>query len=70
MNDLKKKFIAILIPAKLILIWSFVVMINSFDTGETWRIVLSSTGFVIFFVLTSLFGNAMIKKMKAEREYF
>jgi membrane protein YdbS with pleckstrin-like domain len=68
MNDLKKKFIAILIPVKVILIWSFVVMINSFDTGETWRIVFSSAGFVIFFILTSLFGNAMIKKMKAEKQ--
>ena len=70
MNDLKKKFIVTLIPMKALIIWSFIVMINSFDTGETWRIAFSSAGFVILFVLTSLFGNAMIKKMKAERENF
>jgi membrane protein YdbS with pleckstrin-like domain len=68
MNELKKKFIAILIPVKVLLISSFVVMINSFDTGESWRIVFSSAGFVIFFILTSLFGNVMIKKMKAEKQ--
>jgi len=68
MNDLKKKFIVILIPVKVILIWSFIVMINSFETGETWRIVFSSAGFVVFFILTSLFGNAMIKKLKAEKQ--
>ncbi len=68
MDDLKKKFIVILIPVKVILIWSFVVMINSFETGETWRIVFSSAGFVVFFILTSLFGIAMIKKMKAEKQ--
>ncbi|WP_321322735.1 hypothetical protein [Labilibaculum sp.] len=67
MSDLKKKFIAVLIPMKVSLIWSFIVMINSFDTGETWKIIFSSAGFLIFFVLAGLIGNAMIKKINAEK---
>ena len=69
MTDIKKKFIAIFIPIIGLLIWSLIIMIKSFSTDETWRIVFSTVGFIGFFALTSLFINTMIKKMKTEKEH-
>lgn len=67
MTDLRKKFIATFIPILGLLIWSFIIMIKSFSTDETWRIVFSTVSFIVFFTLTSLLVNAMIKKIKAEK---
>lgn len=68
MSDFRKKFIAIFIPIMGVLTWSLVIMIKSFSYGEIWRIVFSITGFIGFFILTSLFVNAMIKNKKTEKE--
>jgi len=68
MTDLKKKFIVVFFPVFVLLIWSFVIMIKSFNSNENWRIVCSSLGFVIIFALTFFFVKAMIKKLKTEKE--
>jgi predicted PurR-regulated permease PerM len=68
MNELKKKFIPVFIPIIGILIWSLIIMINSFSTNETWRIALSTIGFLGFFTLTSFFVRSMIRKMRIEKE--
>jgi predicted PurR-regulated permease PerM len=68
MSELRKKFIAIFIPIVGILIWSLIIMINSFSTNETWRIVLSTIGFLGFFTLTSFFVRSMIRKMEIKKE--
>ena len=54
MTEIRKKFIVALIPLIGVLIWSFIIMINSFGTEETMRIVFSIVGFSVFFMLTSL----------------
>jgi len=68
MSDLRKKFITIFIPIIGLLIWSLIIMIKSFSTDETWRIVFSTIGFIGFFTLTSLLVNTMIKKREKEKE--
>lgn len=68
MTDLRKKFITVFMPIVGLLIWSLIIMIKSFNTNETWRIIFSATGFLGFFALTSLYVKTMIKKMKTEKE--
>lgn len=68
MSELRKKFIAMFIPMAGLLIWSLIIMIKSFSTDDTWRIIFSTIGFVGFFILTSLFAKSMIKRIKAEKE--
>ena len=54
MTEIRKKFIVALIPILGVLIWTFIIMINSFETEETMRIVFSIVGFTVFFMLNSL----------------
>lgn len=54
MTEIRKKFIVALIPLIGVLIWSFIIMINSFGTEKTMRIVFSTAWFSVFFMLTSL----------------
>ncbi len=62
MSELRKKYTVIFILIFGLLIWSLIAMIKSFNTGETWRIALSSIGFLVFFTLASFFVKSMIKK--------
>lgn len=43
-------------------------MTKSFDTGEIWQIVFSTIEFAIFLTLIRIFGNAMIKRIRAKKE--
>jgi hypothetical protein len=53
--NMKKKFIAVFFPMIGLLIWSLIIMINSFKTEEAWHITFAITGFITFLVLTGLF---------------
>ena len=54
MTEIRKKFVVAFIPLAGVLIWSFIIMINSFGTEETMRIVFSTAWFSGFFMLFSL----------------
>ncbi len=63
----QQKFLALLLPLLFLLIWSAWVMIDSMDSDDTWRIVLSTLGFVIFTVLTILLIKSNNKKAGGEK---
>ena len=67
MNDYKKKFTPVLIAMTGILIWTFSVMIKSFNTAELWRIIFASIAFITFFILTSLVVYQFLRKIKEEK---
>jgi len=62
-----KKSAALVIPLLGLLTWSLLIMIKSFNRGETWRIIFSVTGFVLFFILACLFFHRFYKKIRAEK---
>ena len=62
MTSSKRKLIAVFIPSITILNWSLFTMINSFDSNETWRIALSSCGFLIFLALMTYMVRELLKK--------
>ncbi|HKL09600.1 MAG TPA: hypothetical protein VJ896_12565 [Bacteroidales bacterium] len=66
-KSLKKRAIALVIPVMGLLTWSLFIMINSFNRGETWRIIFSVTGFILFFILACLFFYGLNKKIRAEK---
>ncbi len=66
-KSLKKRAIALVIPVMGLLTWSLFIMINSFNRGETWRIIFSVTGFILFFILACLFFHGLNKKIRAEK---
>jgi len=66
-RNLKKRAIAIVIPVLGLLTWSLFIMIKSFNRGETWRIIFSVTGFILFFILACLFFHGLNKKIRAEK---
>ncbi len=66
MNYTKQKLIVLSILIFGVLVWSLLTMINSFDTNQTWRIILSTIGFLGFFILTFFFVKSMINKFKIE----
>ena len=68
MSELKKKFIAVFIPVIGLLLWSFIIMIKSLNTDETWRIIFSTIAFLGFLSLASLFTYTMIKRFKEEKK--
>ncbi len=43
---------------------SLYIMIKSFDSGETWRIIASSIGFLCFFSLGMFFLYSQLKNKK------
>lgn len=63
----QQKFLALLLPLLFLLIWSAWVMIDSMDSDNTWRIVLSTLGFVIFTVLTILLVKSNNNKADSEK---
>lgn len=63
----QQKFLALLLPLLFLLIWSAWVMIDSMDSDDMWRIVLSTLGFVIFTVLTILLIKSNNKKVGGEK---
>jgi membrane protein DedA with SNARE-associated domain len=67
MTELNKKFFMAFIPASGFLIWALLTMIKSFGTGETWRIALSTAGFLLFLGLVFLGTIRWIKIFKKEQ---
>ena len=63
----QQKFLALLLPLLFLLVWSAWVMIDSMDSDDTWRIVLSTLGFLIFTVLTILLIKSNNKKAGGEK---
>lgn len=68
MTEAKKKFIVVSIPLMGALIWSFISMINSFSTPDSWRIVFSTVGFSVFFILGVLLLRQWKEEEKEEQE--
>lgn len=52
MNPKKIKLIAVLVPLSLITVWSFNVLRISMRLGQSWRVIFSMFGFIIFAALT------------------
>lgn len=67
MTKLKKNFVMTFLPALGFLIWALSTMIKSFESGETWRISLSVTGFILFFGLVFLGTVRWIRILKKEK---
>jgi len=59
-EDKKQRFLILLISLGLN-IGSFVTLINSLKTEETWKIILAGLGFIGFFILLSLVVYNILK---------
>lgn len=64
MTEVRKKFITAFVPIAGMLIWSFITMIKSLGTDESWRKIVSSAGFASFFLLTVLLLRQWWKEEK------
>ena len=67
-TEVRKKFVVAFIFIIGVLFYSFVIMIKSFDTDETWRIVLSTVGFFVFLLLAGLLLKQWWKEERESRE--
>jgi len=66
-SDINRKSVAQFIPLAGMLAFSLITMIKSFETGEIWRIVCSSVGFLFFLGLASLFVYSASRKIKSKK---
>ena len=68
MTEVRKKFVVAFILLIGFWIWSFIMMIRSFNTNETWRIVLSSASFLSVIILIVSLYRQRLKEEKKSRD--